>query len=389
MPSPSSFIFLTCQIGAEGAVKGEIARRWPDFRFSYSRPGFLTFKLPENVTYSEDLDLDSVFTRAHAFSLGKVQGDDSAEMAKKVWEVFGGREAKRIHVWPRDAAEPGEHGYEPSLTPEAFEIHKKILAACSKPAMLAKDAAEMCRPSRKTDRGEAILDCVLVTPGQWWIGHHRVGSIASSWPGGMLNLAQEKVSGTFCRNGPEGAAHKRCLTPLPGPVSRAWFKMEEALRWSRLPIVADARVAEIGSAPGGASQALLARGCYVTGVDPAEMDPAVLAHPRFTHLRRRSTQVRRREFRKIRWLTVDMNVAPSYTLDAVEELVTHPEINIRGMILTLKLADWSLAAEVPQYLARIKSWGYNLLRARQLQHNRREICVAALMKPFRRKTMHD
>ena len=165
--------------------------------------------------------------------------------------------------------------------------------------------------------------------------------------------------------------------------------MEEALHWSRLPIPRDARVAEIGSAPGGASQALLARGFYVTGIDPAEMDPAVLEHPRFTHLRRRSTQVRRREFRKIRWLTVDMNVAPSYTLDAVEEIVTHPEINIRGMLLTLKLPDWNLAAEVPEYLARIKSWGYNLIRARQLQHNRREICVAALQKPFRRKTIHD
>jgi hypothetical protein len=162
---PNSFVFLTCQIGAESAVKAEIARRWPDFRFSYSRPGFLTFKLPDNVAYAEDLDLQSVFTRAHSFSLGKVQGDDPSEMAKKVWEIFGAREAKRVHVWPRDSFEPGEHGYEPSLTPEAFDIHKKILAACPKPRMLAPDAGEMCRPSSKSDRGEAILDCVLVSPG--------------------------------------------------------------------------------------------------------------------------------------------------------------------------------------------------------------------------------
>jgi 23S rRNA (cytidine2498-2'-O)-methyltransferase len=59
------------------------------------------------------------------------------------------------------------------------------------------------------------------------------------------------------------------------------------------------------------------------------------------------------------------------------------------MLLTLKLPDWNLAMEVPQYIARIKSWGYNLICARQLQHNRREICVAALQKPFRRKTIHD
>ena len=214
--------------------------------------------------------------------------------------------------------------------------------------------------------GEAILDCVLVAPGEWWVGHHRVHSIASSWPGGMLDLELP-----------------------PDAVSRAWLKMEEALRWSRLPIPRDARVAEIGSAPGGASQSLLARGFRVTGIDPAEMAPEVLRHPRFTHLRRRSTQVRRREFRKIRWLTVDMNVAPNYTLDAVEEIVTHPEVSIRGMLLTLKLPEWQLAAEVPAFLQRIAGWGYNIVRARQLQHNRREICVAALQKPFRRKTPHD
>ena len=47
LPQPARFIFATCQVGAEKAVKGEVARRWPDFRFAYSRPGFLTFKLPE------------------------------------------------------------------------------------------------------------------------------------------------------------------------------------------------------------------------------------------------------------------------------------------------------------------------------------------------------
>ena len=148
---------------------------------------------------------------------------------------------------------------------------------------------------------------------------------------------------------------------------------------------ARAQVAELGSAPGGASQALLARGMIVTGIDPAEMAPVVLEHPHFTHIRRRSTQVRRRDFRKIRWLTADMNVAPDYTLAAVEAIVTHPQINIRGLLLTLKLPDWKLAASLPEYLGRVRSWGYNMVRARQLQYNRREVCVAALQQPFRRK----
>jgi 23S rRNA (cytidine2498-2'-O)-methyltransferase len=72
-----------------------------------------------------------------------------------------------------------------------------------------------------------------------------------------------------------------------------------------------------------------------------------------------------------------MNVAPQYTLDTVEAIVAHPEVEIRGLLLTLKLLDWSLAAEIPNYLDRIRSWGYRDVKVRQLSHNRQEVCVCA------------
>jgi 23S rRNA (cytidine2498-2'-O)-methyltransferase len=356
----SNFLFATCQIGAERALKGEIARRWPDFRLAFSRPGFLTFKLPEEHALADDFDLESAFARSYGFSLGKVTGQSGEELATEAWKICGSRTVQRVHVWEKDRAAPGEHGYEPSITAAAVEAHRVLLQHCPRPASLAGNVAALCHPARP---GELVLDCVLLAPDQWWVGYHRAKLVPSRYPGGMMPLE------------------------LPAEaVSRAWLKMEEALRWSQLPIPHGARVAEIGSAPGGASQALLARGLIVTGIDPAEMAPAVLNHPRFTHIRRRSTQVRRRDFRKIRWLTADMNVAPNYTLDAVEAIVTHAEVNIRGLLLTLKLADWGLADGVPQWLDRVRSWGYSMVWARQLQHNRREICIAALQKPFRRKS---
>lgn len=206
-----------------------------------------------------------------------------------------------------------------------------------------------------------VLDCVLVAPDEWWVGYHRAGQSASCWPGGIPPLQLP-----------------------PHAVSRAWLKTEEALRWSELPIARGARVVELGSAPGGSTQALLARGLEVVGIDPGAMHPSVLGEAGFTHLRRRVRQVRRREFRKTRWLLADMKVAPNCTLDAVEAIVAHPQVNIRGMLLTLKLPDWNLAAELPGYLQRIRTWGYNVVRARQLAYNRQEVCVAALMKPFLR-----
>ena len=78
----------------------------------------------------------------------------------------------------------------------------------------------------------------------------------------------------------------------------------------------------------------------------------------------------------MRWLTADLNVAPTYTLDTVEAIVTHADVSVQGMILTLKLLEWSLATEIPAYLDRIHSWGFGRVAARQLHHNRQEICVA-------------
>ena len=116
MAERSRFLFATCQVGAEGALKGELACRRPEFRLAFSRPGFLTFKLPEDHRLKADFDLESVFVRAYGFSLGKTRGEDPAALARRVWEVYGQRPVKTIHVWPRDAAGPGDHGFEPSIS---------------------------------------------------------------------------------------------------------------------------------------------------------------------------------------------------------------------------------------------------------------------------------
>jgi len=361
MPTPlllARFLFVTCQVGAERAVKGELAERWPGFRFSFSRPGFLTFKLPEHQFLAPDFNLASVFARAYGFSLGKVSPDNLTIAGKASWDLLGDRPIRQIHAWERDRAEPGVRGFEPSITPEAVAAYEALRDSCPHPDRLVpgNPLQQQAAP------GDWIADCVLVEPNSWWVGYHRARSTPSCWPGGILSLE------------------------MPGDaVSRAWLKMEEALRWSKLPAAAGARFAEIGSSPGGASQALLGRGFEVIGIDPAEMAPQVLDDPRFRHIRRRAIEVPRRAFRKVRWLTADMNVAPRFTLDAIEAIVTHPEVSIRGMLLTLKLPDWRLASEVPAYLARIRSWGFNSVRARQLAHNRQEICIAALQKPFCRK----
>ncbi|WP_347243184.1 SAM-dependent methyltransferase [Thermogutta sp.] len=352
------FIFATCQSGVENVLKREVARQYPFLRPAFSRRGFVTFKFADETHPLEGFRFEAVFARAWGFTLGQIDVRDQAEAARQLWALIAEIPVRMIHVWPRDSAPPGRSDPDTPWSSEVEKIRSLIQAAAPESVNLVPPETS---PSRRL-RGQWALDCVIVEPNEWWVGIHRLEGPETFYPGGRFPLSL-----------PEHA------------VSRAYLKMEEALRWSQFPIPPNARWAELGSAPGGASQALLDRGYEVLGVDPAEMHPAVLSHPKFTHLRRRTTQAPRRAFRKIRWLAADINAAPNYTLDAVESLVTYPQINVRGMILTLKLPEWSLADKIPEYLERIRGWGYNVVRARHLWYNKQEICVAALMRPFKRK----
>ena len=342
------FFFACCQVGAEAALKHEIARLHPQLRFAYSRPGFLTFKDAGDAPLPDDFRPASIFARAWGRSLGKATGDIEA-MAAQAVQTLNRVGADCLHVWPRDLAAPGRRGYEPGCDERSAAASKAIQAASNDHAL----------PQRDATNNEWVADCIVVAEDEWWLGVHRAGDdIRTRTPGGLQDLE-----------------------PPTGLVSRAGLKMEAALRWSGLPLKSGDLVAELGCSPGGAAQVLLARGMHVIGVDPATVDAAVAEHPRFEHIRKRAHEVRRREFRKVRWLTADVNAAPNYTLDAVEAIVAREDVAIRGLLLTIKLLDWKLADDASQHLERVRNWGFAHVSAAQLQHHRQEYCIAALRKP--------
>ena len=365
MQSTPSFLFVTSQVGAEGAVKGEVAREWPGMRFAYSRPGFLTFKLPPNFERPADFDLRSVFARACGFSLGKVTGSSLAERANAVCGLARELPIERLHVWQRDSAPAGEDGYEPGITDSAREVERAILAAM--PAELSERVSTADQPDAKSPTGQLVLDCVLVAENEWWVGYHWTHSIPSMWPGGMVPMESFKT-----KSKSENETGLRMLA-----VSRGSRKIQEALLLSKVPLKRGQRCIEIGSAPGGAAATLLERGLFVTGIDPAAMHPTVLENPRFTHLRRRAKDVRHRDFVGVDWIIADINLPPNFTLNTIESILRYTGVKPRGLILTLKLREWSIATEIPAFLERIRGWGFKTVRARQLHHNRQEICVAA------------
>jgi 23S rRNA (cytidine2498-2'-O)-methyltransferase len=344
------FLFVCCQPGAEGALKQELVVTHPGWRFAFSRPGFVTFKGVGAHAPSARLQLKSVFARTYGWSLGPLAGEDDGQRLESLVSAWSGRRADRLHVWQRQSRKPA--GGLPRIVSEASEafgqqVHARLVELALLPV------SSRCNQPAKN--GQTVCDCILLGQDQWWLGWHRASSFCQRWPGGVPKIEEPAQM-----------------------VSRAYLKMREAMLWSGFPFQPGDRCVEIGSAPGGASQALLEAGLLVTGVDPAEMHAEILAHPNFVHLRKRGAEVKRRELRGHKWMVVDSNVAPQHTLDTVEAIVTHPATSVHGMLLTLKILQWPLAGEIAQYVQRVRSWGYADVRCRQLACNQQEVCLAAL-----------
>lgn len=358
--TPSTFVFFTCQPGAEVALKQELSVREPTWRLSFSRPGFISFKTGgESTLKTRPLP---VFARTRSLSLGRVEAELLSDGARHVWELPALRDRQvtptRLHVWQRDTQLPGEDGFEPHVPQLAQEVHQGVREAAPE----TFDQLKIASPTAGI--GDVVLDVVLVEPNQWWVGWHRADSRSERWPGGILPVALP-----------------------PHAVSRAYLKMEESLKWAALPTAAGDLWAELGCAPGGASQALLDRGFHVLGIDPAEVDPAVAEHSHFAHIQKRATDLRRSDLSHVRWLAADINQAPTFTLDSVERVVRDDGSTIRGLVLTLKLATWDLATaeQLDAYAARVRNWGYRDVRFKQLVHNRRELCLVALRSRGQRR----
>jgi 23S rRNA (cytidine2498-2'-O)-methyltransferase len=338
----SQFIFTTCQVGAEPALKKEISKNHPSLRFAFSRPGFLTFK--SNVPLNLDFELNSIFTRAYGLSITKAALIDAPAAIREVEATLRqGISPVHLHIWERDQHKPGEEpkGFEATAWTDAVANHLK-------------------RKSSEPAPGDLVLDLIAVEADQLWIGAHRHSASHSIYPGSKPSIEL-----------PENAP------------SRAYLKVEEAIRWSHAPIQFGDCAVEIGSAPGGASYALLQRGVNVVGIDPAEMDQKVLEFgtKRFIHIQQTIATVRREDLpEQVDWLLLDMNVSPQITLFQVDRLVSRMQNCLLGVMLTVKLNEWSIADQIPDMLAHLKAMGMTRVRATQLPSNKQELFIYGLTR---------
>ncbi|WP_182869195.1 SAM-dependent methyltransferase [Stieleria mannarensis] len=347
--SQPTFAMLCCANGAEKQVKQSIAAE--GWRLAFSRPGFVTAKHDSQVELP-----GGTFIRTAAYSIGHLKNaDGEAQVAGLVGllteKIVPGRPFDQLHLWPRDRLPIGKFGFEPGVDEVAKLVAQRVHQS------LGGNWVRCDQPNRIAQPGERVLDVVLVDPDDWFIGWHTAAQWHSRWPGGV-----------------------QPIEPQYEPISRAYFKAAESITWSGFDFAPGDVAVEIGSAPGGACGRLLELGLQVIGIDPAEMDDRIANHPRFKHLRARAGDLPRREFRNVKWLLADSNVKPEKTLTTIENIVTHRECSLSGMLLTMKLGDYDAAGRISNWLQQIQTWNPIDVQVRQLARNRCEVCFAVRLR---------
>jgi 23S rRNA (cytidine2498-2'-O)-methyltransferase len=181
------------------------------------------------------------------------------------------------------------------------------------------------------------------------VGIGTAEEMLSDWPGGAIRFRRED-----------------------GQISRAKFKLLEAERAFGLRLDAHERALDIGAAPGGWTSLLLERGLDVTAVDPADLHPSLVGHPRVTWLKRNAGDV---SFAPGTFdlLVCDMSWDPATMAKLVLRLAPSLKAGAEA-IVTVKLLrrkPMQTIRNVTKQLGR----AFDIRRAKQLFHNREEITL--------------
>ena len=322
----SEFVFALTNPGSEKALKLELEAMNLRWRPGYQRRGFVTFKADEHFSF-DSLDEEIATARRLCLSLGKAATREAAVA------LLG--ETRIVH--------------------HAQFADRKMQGMCG---------ADMLG---KPQLGEIIGTVVELGNSEFWAGLHRHAPFLSPDPAGDAGI------------------------PMPAESpSRAWLKLEEAVRFFDLKFTRKDIVVELGCAPGGVVLALINRGVPVIGVDPAKMADVVLAsaiaerqdapsdRPWFFQCRKPAALTSKRDLGQgVTWFMSDMNQSPEVVLKECARFCKMAP-SIHGVLITLKLTDILQVADKAQWFAALAEMGFKTLRLQQLSVHHKEFALLAL-----------
>ncbi|MFT3992111.1 MAG: SAM-dependent methyltransferase [Luteolibacter sp.] len=215
--------------------------------------------------------------------------------------------------------------------------------------------------------GDLVGTVVELGPEEFWAGVHRHSANLSPDPAGDGGLVMAERS-----------------------PSRAWLKLEEAVRFFGLNFSDKDIVVELGCAPGGVVLALLDRGVPVIGVDPARMadvvmessilhrDDARAGETWFYHCRKPAALVSKKDLGQgVTWFMSDMNQSPDVILTECLRFCKMAP-SIQGALMTLKLTDTRQVAEKGKWFETLKAAGFKTIRLQQFSVHHKELALLAM-----------
>ena len=326
------FVFALTNPGSENALKLEVVAKNLPWQASYQRKGFVTFKVVNESETSPQNLLEQPLACALRFciSLGRTKSrDEATALIKSNPAYLGGpiHFLRTINGWGEREAE---------AVPESPRLD------------------------------ECVGTILQLAENEFWAGLHWHRPFLSPDPGGESILKM----------------------PTDSP-SRAWLKLEEAVRFFDLSFSAKDVVVELGCAPGGVVLALLKRGVSVIGVDPAAMAEAISgatvmerpsasqARPWFYHCRKPAALTSKRDLgADVSWFMSDMNQTPEVVLAECGRFCKMAP-SIRKVLITLKLADLARVAEQAQWHEALAALGFKSTRLQQFSVHHKEFALLA------------
>ncbi|MGL4252538.1 MAG: SAM-dependent methyltransferase, partial [Fusobacteriaceae bacterium] len=148
------FIYTIVNPGSEKLLKEEIAYKYPNLSFAYSRPGYLTFK-DRSENFDSDSRLNLVFARSYGMSLGRFTPETVEDEIKKY----------------------------PSYKVHRFSLIKEEFSG---------ETAKL---------GDTVLDVIEVKEGEIWLGTRKIEEFCWKYPGANphLSLPEESPSRAYLK----------------------------------------------------------------------------------------------------------------------------------------------------------------------------------------------
>jgi len=200
----------------------------------------------------------------------------------------------------------------------------------------------------KNDSSPDWVLSLLIHEGILYAGASYCTDNLSNWNGGMHRFKKAEDS-----------------------ISRAEFKLLEALAVFNINLSKASTALDLGAAPGGWSKVLLEKGLKVTAVDPALLSPDISNHPNLTHIK----DVAERLKPKFPFDIIVNDMRMDMIASSKIMLNLSPFLAFDGLIImTLKLPHKEWYKNTKRALKLLEK-SYTVQGTRQLFHNRSEVTV--------------